>query len=90
MKVLLIGYNLNAAARSYDDFTTALHDLGDWWHHLNNTWLIRTDRDATEVRDALKPLMADTDELLVLNVSVASAAWTGFDESGDLWLAENL
>ena len=90
MNTVMVGYNLSGTARSYEDFTTALHDLGDWWHHLNNTWLIRTERSPAEIRDALKPLIADTDEILVLDVTGAGAAWSGFDDNGSQWLKDKL
>lgn len=88
-KVLLIGYTLSAA-RDYDAFTAALHDLGDWWHHLDNTWLICTGRSPAEVRDELKLLLANEDGLLVLDVTGSATAWTGFDDRGSRWLTEHL
>ncbi len=90
MKTLMVGYNLNGAGRSYDDFTKALRDLGDWWHHLDNTWLIRTESTPTEARDVLKPFIGDTDEILIVEVTAAPSAWSGFDANGTRWLADKL
>ena len=53
-----------------------------WWHHLDSTWLIKTNRSAVQVRDELKPLIDSNDELLVIEVTSDSAAWFGFNDKG--------
>jgi len=47
MGVLLIGYDLNKPRgdRDYPDLIEAIKAIsGSWWHHLDSTWLIETDK----------------------------------------------
>ncbi len=86
MKTILIAYNLKHAP---GDVTAAIRNLGKWWHHLDNVWLVKADLTPSEARDALKKHLQDGDELLVVDVTTAPVAWLGFDASGSKWLAED-
>lgn len=90
MNTILIGYDLNKAGQDYAELIKSIKAYGTWWHHLDSTWLIRTESSAKEVRDALKPLIDTNDELLVINVTGRAAAWSGFNEKGSNWLKEHL
>jgi hypothetical protein len=59
-----------------------------WWHHLDSTWLVTTDKSAKDVRDTLSDLVDKSDELLVIDVSARPRAWQGFNERGSRWLKE--
>lgn len=90
MNTILIGYDLNKAGQDYDKLIKRIKDYGTWWHHLDSTWLIRTEQSTTEVRDVLRPLIDSNDELLVVDVTGGPASWYGFKESGSKWLLERL
>lgn len=90
MRTLLVGYDLNRSGQNYDDLIGRLKQYSLWWHHLDSTWLIRTANTHIEVRDELKALIDNNDELLVIDVTGDSAAWTGFNASGSKWLKEYL
>jgi hypothetical protein len=82
----LIGYDLDKPAQDYPDLIRKLKSYGGWWHCLDSTWLIQTEKSYTTVRDELLALMGSSDKLLVLDASGASRAWSGFDKECSDWL----
>lgn len=90
MNTLLIGYDLNKAGQDYSELIAGIKGYGTWWHHLDSTWLIRTEHSVKEVRNTLKSLIDVNDELLVVDVTGRSAAWTGFNQKGIDWLQQHL
>jgi hypothetical protein len=91
VKTYLIGYDLNRprGADDYPELHKAIKALGAWWHHLDSTWIVKTDRTAAQTRDLLKPHIDSSDELLVVRLS-GEGAWVGFNERGSSWLKNNL
>lgn len=89
MKTYIIGYDLNRPGQDYTDLITAIKTYRSWWHHLDSTWIIKTDETAEQVRDKLSAHIDNTDELLVVGSS-GEGAWTGFNEKGSTWLKDNL
>ena len=90
MPMLLVGYDLNSPGQDYDALIARLRAFGTYWHHLDSTWLVRTDLTAVEMRDVLKQFLDVTDELLVLDVTGDLAAWRGFSSRASAWLKEHL
>ncbi len=89
MATYLIGYDLNKQ-KNYPDLIDAIKSLsGTWWHHLDSTWIIVTEKTAVQIRDSLKKHIDNDDELLVARLHGA-AAWTGFNSNGSQWLENNL
>lgn len=80
MATLLVGYDLNSPGQNYDALIDRLKQVGsNWWHRLDSSWLIKTTLSASELRDDLKRYIDSGDELLVLDVTGATWAATGFD-----------
>lgn len=86
----MVGYDLNSPGQNYDDLIEALKGYGSWWHHLDSTWLIKSSDSAVTIRDALSRHIDSGDELLVVKVTGATAAWRGFNAKGSQWLKDNL
>ena len=60
MSTKLIAYDLNAPGQNYDDLIKAIKGLGAWWHHLDSTWLVKSDLNTSDspshgTRCATKP-----------------------------------
>ena len=53
MKSYLIGYDLNKQGQDYETLIEHIKKLGTWWHCLDSTWIIKTDKSASDIRDAL-------------------------------------
>jgi hypothetical protein len=90
MATLLVGYDLIAPGKDYKPLWERLKSYGNWWHHLDSTWIVIADLTAVQLRDELKKLIDSNDELLVVNVTGDTAAWTGFNTKGSQWLKTNL
>lgn len=90
MHTLLVGYDLNRPGQNYAGLIDALKAVPLWWHHLDSTWLLRTEETATELRDRLRLHVDAGDELLVIDVTSSAAAWSGFSERGGQWIKHNL
>lgn len=91
MRTLLVGYDLNKNGKDYEDVWAYLKDRhNNWWHHLDSTWIIRTDKTAVQVRDELKAIGLDSDDELLVAELTGVAAWVGFSDQGSKWLKDNL
>ena len=90
MGTLLIGYDLDKPDQDYSDLIAAIKKLGAWWHHLDSTWLVKSDLTPKEARDLLAKHIGDSDELLVLTVTGRTAAWKGFSDKGSKWIKDSL
>jgi len=89
MAVYMVGYDLDRPGQDYNSLIDAIKAYGTWWHHLDSTWLIATNENATEVRDNLAQHIDDNDKLLVANIG-APGAWAGMNESSSQWLVKHL
>jgi hypothetical protein len=90
MSTLLVGYDLNSPGQDYEKLIDAIKAEGAWWHNLDSTWLVKTDKTPVQMRDTLSKHLDSSDKLLVLDVTGDSGAWTGFKKSGSDWLKSNL
>lgn len=92
MPIYLIGYDLKSG-QDYSDLIAELKSFGTWWHGLDSTWLIKSEKSADNIRDLLKTkLPSSKDKLLVLKyvtseeIGSGAAAWRGFTGSSTEWL----
>lgn len=90
MATLLVGYDLNRPGQDYERLIAALKGEGTWWHHLDSTWLVETDKTAVELRNLLRGFIDDDDELLVIDVSGRNWAGSGFADRAYAWLKKNM
>lgn len=91
MTTYIIGYDLHPTkGETYDELIEAIKNVGtSWWHHLDSTWVVVTNKTAEQVRDELLPHIKTDDQLLVVK-SAREAAWYGFNDKGSKWLMDNL
>jgi hypothetical protein len=90
VNTLLVGYDLNSPGRDYGPLIAKLKGMDGWWHHLDSTWLVRTELTPVQLRNELKYLMDANDELLVIDVTGKSWAGKGFAERAYEWLRVSL
>lgn len=88
-KTYLIGYDLNKSGQDYKTLIEEIKKLGDWWHCLDSTLIIKSTSSASIIRDHLKKFIDSNDSLLVVCLS-GEGAWTGFSEQCSTWLKNNL
>jgi len=89
MAVYIVGYDLNKPSQNYEGLIAAIKEYGTWWHHLDSTWIIETDRTALQLCNDLKRFVDTNDELLVAAIG-APGAWVGFNDKGSSWLQSHL
>ncbi|MEX2177773.1 MAG: hypothetical protein WD801_03625 [Gemmatimonadaceae bacterium] len=89
MKTYIIGYDLNRPGQQYTELIKAIEAYGTYWHHLDSTWIIKTDDSAAGIRDNLRQFIDSTDELLVIRHQ-GDAAWSGINDRGSQWLMDHL
>jgi hypothetical protein len=64
MNKFVIGYDLLKPGQDYESLFEAIKSVGSsWWHCLDSTWIVITNRTAMQVRDHLRPHMDANDRL---------------------------
>jgi hypothetical protein len=92
MSVYLIDYDLKEG----DDYTSVEEVIKKidptFWHHLDSTWIISTDRNATELTKQVRSAFPrDHGRLVILEIKPgADHKITGFDEATDQALKKKL
>lgn len=84
----MICYDLNSPGQEYTVLHEQIKTYGTWWHHLDSTWIVKTSKTATEIRDHLGKYIDSNDELLVVKFG-SSWAGKGFKKKGFDWLHNN-
>jgi hypothetical protein len=91
MSTILIAYDIHPTiGEGYDNLIEKIKSFGDWWHHIESTWIVRCARSPREIRDQLKSHIATNDQVLVLEISSDTAEWTGVNDAGSRWLQDNI
>jgi hypothetical protein len=91
MGTILIAYDIHPTrGELYDNLVEKIQSLGDWWHHLESTWIVRCAHSPREVRDQLKSYIGIDDQLLVIEISGDAAEWAGVNDAGNQWLKDNI
>jgi hypothetical protein len=85
--VYSISYDL-ARNRDHSEFYEILQSLDAWWHYLESTWLVATDKTAEELWALVKPYVGSNDRMLIICVNEQCSGWLP-DEAWD-WIKENL
>ena len=88
MDLHVIGYDLNKPGQDYEDLYDAIKSYTNWWHHLDSTWIVKTNDSVSDVRDDLKQHVDSGDDLLVMKLSGVWAS-KGLSNGTD-WLYDNL
>ena len=69
MKTYLITYDKSIVLKNYRPLYEAIKSCsGVWWHHMENTWLIRSEFSAASLYSRLKPHIAHSDRLLIIEI----------------------
>lgn len=89
MKTYLIGYDLNKRGQDYTTLIEKIKLLGDWWHCLDSTFIVKSNSTVKIIRDYLSKFIDQNDELLVVRLN-GEGAWIGFDSNCSKWLRDNL
>ena len=68
MSVLVVGYDLRAPGRNYDDLYAAIKSYPAWCHALGSMWFIDTNSNPASIRDDLGRHIDSNDQLYVIRL----------------------
>ncbi len=87
VNLYMVCYDLNSPGQDYTELFEQIKSYGTWWHHLDSTWIIKSPKTATEVRNHLGKYIDSNDELLI--VKFGSWAGKGFEKRAYEWIHNN-
>lgn len=89
MTTYLVTYDLSAPGRNYDGLIEHLKSYDAYARPVESVWLVLTDRNAVQVRDAALAYMDSGDKLFVTKATT-DGAWRGLLPNVSDWLQQNL
>ncbi len=92
MAIHVVGYDLHPKqGETYNELIEAIKKVGsDWWHCLDSTWLVVSNKNSVQIRDEIWRHMKADDQLLVVKYEPHDAAWIGFTGNCGDWLKRNM
>ena len=69
--ICLITYELKNKEYEHDKLHDNITNLGQWWHYIENTWIVRTERDVKYCTDLLHSCMDNEDKLFIVDITAA-------------------
>ena len=77
MACFIIGCALKAPGHDYIELVEAIERVGSAaWPCLESTWIVSSEKTASQIRDELKLHLEPSDELIVAELA-GNAAWRG-------------
>lgn len=73
--VLIINCVLRNQLRDYTPFFNAIRANSAWWHFMDPTWIVNTNKTPHEFANLLYPHMENTDSLLVARLTGEYEGW---------------
>lgn len=61
----LVTYEINKN-KDHSSLFETIKDCGVWWHYLDSTWIIKTDKTASEIQDKLRPHIDKVDDSILI------------------------
>lgn len=81
MNKYLITYDLkNKNIENYGNLYNAIQRVGPWWHHLDSTWIVKTNLNSQQIWNILLPYIYKNDHILIVKID-------NFDKWG--WLPQD-
>lgn len=75
MTVYLISYDLKKPDRDYSGLYDAIKSFQTWWHYLESTWIIKSEKTSKEIFDIIKPHIDKNDHLIIIQVTNDYKGW---------------
>ena len=85
--ILLITYDLNSPGKNYENLYKEIKSEGWWWHHLDSTWLIKTNNNPKYWYNKLKPFLDSNDYIFICEFTgsyygfLPKDAWTWIEDA---------
>jgi hypothetical protein len=89
MNTILIHYELHGANRDYDALYQRIMSCGSWCHVHESLWLVKTEKTAAQVRNHVRSVLRQGDQVITIDVTGRSWATNYTNEQTD-WMHENI
>lgn len=92
MKTFLISYDLGVP-ETHSDYTVLFNHLkslySSWARPVKSVWIIKSDKDAEQIRDEIKAVLDSNDKLIVVEMS---GNWGTYNISKEVtdWMKNNI
>jgi hypothetical protein len=74
--ILLVTYTLRNQFKDYSSFYEAIQQSStEWWHFIDDSWIINTTKTPTQVAAKLYPHMEESDALIVVRLHKNYDGW---------------
>lgn len=67
--VYLITYDLKTLGKDYNTLYDAIKSIGEYYHPLESTWLVKSRLNANSISASLRAVMDNNDYLFVVNIN---------------------
>lgn len=84
--ILLITYDLHKPGQDYPGLHDALKSSGWWWHHLDSTWIIKTNSTPQQWYEKLASILDQNDYVFICEVK--RNYWGFLPEKAWQWLKD--
>lgn len=89
--IYLITYDKNTILKNYEPLQQAIKDSSkSWWHHMNNTWIIKTDLNANQIYKNLCQHINPQDKLLIIKIQNEADYQGWLNEKAWLWIKNQM
>lgn len=70
MATYMIGYDLNKPGKDYESVFQAIKGAsnGVWCHCLDSTWLIKTNLNANQIYEKIRPCIDNNDNIIIMEI----------------------
>ena len=75
MPVYHISYDLNKSGQNYDGLYDAIKSMGAWYHFMDSSWFVDTNKSVSAIRATLMESMDKNDYLFVCKVTSENDGW---------------
>lgn len=65
----MITYEIANPFRDLTDLYSVLKSAGNWWHHIENVWIIQTDKTTGDWNEILIPYFEQQDNLFIAEIT---------------------
>ncbi len=67
--IYLITYDLKKPGKDYTSLHNTIKTASTWWHYLESTWIIKTDRPVEYWSDKIRSITDGNDNFLIVDIT---------------------
>ena len=76
MMLYAINYDLKKdQGKDYNDLYEVIKSVGVWWHYLESTWIVETDKNSEEIWKIIEKIKDKEDHFLIIKLENEKQGW---------------